>query len=253
MAEEEAQAPEENAAADGEAQAPAGEAAQAPEEAAPKPPSMLVPMLLTSVLSIGGAYAIFQFAVVPSLVGGFKKVIEDSNGTLTFQLVQSSGGGGGDAHAEGGDGGDGHAEGGDGHGDGGDGHGDGGDGHGDEGKGGGDTAKGETDAGAEVPIVEDGDFIVINPSGAGNRTFLMVEIYLVRLKADDNGFPEAVKKNRKRLQALIITELSAMTVEVMSDSSTRGGMSAELKGLFGTILGKKHPIKEVVISKWVMQ
>ena len=243
MAEEEAKAPEENAAAEGEAQAPEGEAAQAPEEAAPKPPSMLVPMLLTSVLSIGGAYAIFQFAVVPSLVGGFKKVIEDSNGTLTFQLVQSGGGGGGDAHAEGGDA---HAEGGDA-------HGDGGDGHGDEGKDGGDTAKGETDAGAEVPIVEDGDFIVINPSGAGNRTFLMVEIYLVRLKADDNGFPEAVKKNRKRLQALIITELSAMTVEVMSDSSTRGGMSAELKGLFGSILGKAHPIKEVVISKWVMQ
>jgi flagellar basal body-associated protein FliL len=250
MAEEEAKAPEENAAAEGEAQAPEGEAAQAPEEAAPKPPSMLVPMLLTSVLSIGGAYAIFQFAVVPSLVGGFKKVIEDSNGTLTFQLVQSGGGGGGDAHAEGGDA---HAEGGDAHAEGGDAHGDGGDGHGDEVKDGGDTAKGETDAGAEVPIVEDGDFIVINPSGAGNRTFLMVEIYLVRLKADDNGFPEAVKKNRKRLQALIITELSAMTVEVMSDSSTRGGMSTELKGLFGTILGKAHPIKEVVISKWVMQ
>ena len=250
MAEEEAKAPEENAAAEGEAQAPEGEAAQAPEEAAPKPPSMLVPMLLTSVLSIGGAYAIFQFAVVPSLVGGFKKVIEDSNGTLTFQLVQSGGGGGGDAHAEGGDA---HAEGGDAHAEGGDAHGDGGDGHGDEGKDGGDTAKGETDAGAEVPIVEDGDFIVINPSGAGNRTFLMVEIYLVRLKADDNGYPEAVKKNRKRLQALIITELSAMTVEVMSDSSTRCGMSAELKGLFGSILGKAHPIKEVVISKWVMQ
>ncbi|HIL23999.1 MAG TPA: hypothetical protein EYG19_01165, partial [Verrucomicrobia bacterium] len=72
MAEEEAQAPEENAAAEGDAQATEGEAAQAPEEAAPKPPGMLVPMLLTSVLSIGGAYAIFQFAVVPSLVGGFK-------------------------------------------------------------------------------------------------------------------------------------------------------------------------------------
>ena len=90
MAEEEAQAPEENAAAEGEAQAPEGEAAQAPEEAAPKPPGMLVPMLLTSVLSIGGAYAIFQFAVVPSLVNGFKKTIEDSNGTLTFQLVQAA-------------------------------------------------------------------------------------------------------------------------------------------------------------------
>ena len=90
MAEEEAQAPEENAAAEGEAQAPAGEAAQAPEEAAAKPPSMLVPMLLTAVLSVGGAYAIFQFAVVPSLVSGFKKTIEDHNGTLKFEIVQLS-------------------------------------------------------------------------------------------------------------------------------------------------------------------
>jgi hypothetical protein len=246
MAEEEAQAPEENAAAEGEAQAPEGEAAQATEEAAPKPPSMLVPMLLTSVLSIGGAYAIFQFAVVPSLVGGFKKVIDDSNGTLTFQLVQ---GAPADSHGKGE--GDGHGDG-DGHGEGeGDGHGEGeGDGHGGAEKGGAD--KGETDASVEVPIVEDGDFIVINPAGA-SRTHLMVEIYLVRKDKDDNGFPEAVKKNRKRLQALVNSELSAMTVEVMTDSSTKGGMSAELKGLFGTILGKAHPIKEVIISKWVMQ
>ena len=145
MAEEEAQAPEENAAAEGEAQAPAGEAAQAPEEAAPKPPSMLVPMLLTSVLSIGGAYAIFQFAVVPSLVNGFKKTIEDSNGTLTFQLVQAAAA---DNHGkEGADG-----EGGDGHGDGGD-----DDGHGEEGgEEGGGASKTETKASTPVPIVEEG-------------------------------------------------------------------------------------------------
>ncbi len=249
MAEEEAQAPEENAAAEGEAQAPAGEAAAAPEEAAPKPPSMLVPMLLTSVLSIGGAYAIFQFAVVPSLVGGFQKVIEDSNGTLTFQLVQ----GGGDAHAKG-DGakGDGaHGGGDDGHGGGDDGHGGGDDAHGDGAEGGG-AAKGETDAGAEVPIVEDGDFIVINPADSA-RAHLMVEIYLVRKNKDDNEFPAAVKKNWKRLQALVNSELSALTVEVMSDSSTKGGMSAEFKELFGAVLGSAHPIKEVIISKWVMQ
>jgi len=234
MAEEEAQAPEENAAAEGEAQAPEDEAAQAPEEAAPKPPSMLVPMLLTSVLSIGGAYAIFQFAVVPSLVGGFEKVIKDSNGTLTFQLVQGEGGGKDDGHG-GKD--DGHAE--------------------DEGDGAetkkGEPKQGETDPLAEVAIVDDGDFIVINPAGSGNRTHLMVEIYLVRKDPDDHAFPDAVKKSRKRLQALVNSELSSLTVEAMSDETTKGGMAADFKRLFEKILGSSHPIKDVVISKWVMQ
>ncbi len=242
MAEEEAQAPEENAVAEGEAQAPEGEAAQAPEEAAPKPPSMLVPMLLTSVLSIGGAYAIFQFAVVPSLVNGFKKTIEDSNGTLTFQLVQAAAGG--DAHGEGGEGGDG----GDGHGDG---HGDGGDGHGEEGGGDSKTSKTETKAGTPVPIVEEGEFIVVNP--AGSTRYLMVEILLIRKEAGDNGFPAAVKESRKQLEALVSNILSALSAEDMSEPSVRNGMPNQLKGLFQTVLGTKHPIKSVIIPKWVMQ
>jgi len=247
MAEEEAQAPEENAAAEGEAQAPAGEAAQAPEEAAPKPPSMLVPMLLTSVLSIGGAYAIFQFAVVPSLVNGFKKTIEDSNGTLTFQLVQAAAGG--DAHGKGGDG---HGDGGDGHGDGGDGHGDGGDGHGEEGGGeGGGASKTKTKPGTPVPIVEEGEFIVVNP--AGSTRYLMVEILLIREKSGDNAFPGAVKENRKRLEALVSNVLSAMSAEEMSEPSIRDGMPNRLKGMFQTVLGTSHPIKSVIIPKWVMQ
>jgi len=241
MAEEEAQAPEENAAADGEAQALAGEAAQAPEEAAPKPPSMLVPMLLTSVLSIGGAYAIFQFAVVPSLVNGFKKTIEDSNGTLTFQLVQAAAA---DSHGKK----DAHGEGGDGHGDGGDGHGDGGDGHGEEGGG---TSKTETKAGTPVPIVEEGEFIVVNP--AGSTRYLMVEILLIRKNSDDNGFPEAVKENRKRLEAQVSNILSALSAEDMSEPSVRNGMPNQLKGLFQAVLGTSHPIKSVIIPKWVMQ
>ena len=243
MAEEEAQAPEENAAAEGEAQAPEGEAAQAPEEAAPKPPGMLVPMLLTSVLSIGGAYAIFQFAVVPSLVNGFKKTIEDSNGTLTFQLVQAAAGG--DAH------GDGHGEEGDGHGEEGDGHGDGGDGHGEEGGGDSKTSKTETKAGTPVPIVEEGEFIVVNP--AGSTRYLMVEILLIRKDAGDNGFPEAVKERRKQLEALVSGTLSAMTAEEMAEPSARTGMPNILKGLFQSILGTSHPIKSVIIPKWVMQ
>ena len=238
MAEEEAQAPEENAAAEGEAQAPEGEAAQAPEEAAAKPPSMLVPMLLTSVLSIGGAYAIFQFAVVPSLVNGFKKTIEDSNGTLTFQLVQAAAA---DNHGKEGA-----------HGEGGDGHGDGGDGHGEEGGGeGGGASKTETKPGTPVPIVEEGEFIVVNP--AGSTRYLMVEILLIRKNSDDNGFPAAVKENRKRLEAQVSNILSALSAEDMSEPSVRNGMPNQLKGLFQAVLGTSHPIKSVIIPKWVMQ
>jgi flagellar basal body-associated protein FliL len=247
MAEEEAQAPEENAAADGEAQAPAGEAAQAPEEAAAKPPSMLVPMLLTSVLSIGGAFAIFKFAVVPSLVSGFEKVIIDNNGSIIVQMTE--GAAGGDAHGKGGDA---HGKGGDGHGDGGDGHGDGGDGHGEEGGGeGGGASKTETKPGTPVPIVEEGEFIVVNP--AGSTRYLMVEILLIRKNSDDNGFPTAVKENRKRLEAQVSNILSALSAEDMSEPSVRNGMPNQLKGLFQAILGTSHPIQSVIIPKWVMQ
>jgi len=244
MAEEEAQAPEENAAAEGEAQAPASEAAQAPEEAAAKPPSLLVPMLLTAVLSIGGAFALFKFAVVPSMVSGFEKVIKDNNGSIIVQMTE--GAAGGDAHGKGGDG----------HGDGGDGHGDGGDGHGEEGGGeggeeGGGASKTETKPGTPVPIVEEGEFIVVNP--AGSTRYLMVEILLIREKAADNGFPEIVKENRKRLEAQVSNILSALTADEMAEPSVRGGMPNQLKGLFQSILGKSHPIDEVIIAKWVMQ
>ena len=233
MAEEEAQAPEENAAAEGGAQAPAGEAGQVPEEAAAKPPSLLVPMLLTSVLSIGGAFAIFKFAVVPSMVSGFEKVIKDNNGSIIVQMTE--GAAGGDAHGKGGDG-----------------HGDGGDGHGEEGGGeGGGASKTETKPGTPVPIVEEGEFIVVNP--AGSTRYLMVEILLIRKNSDDNGFPTAVKENRKRLEAQVSNILSALSAEDMSEPSVRNGMPNQLKGLFQAILGTSHPIQSVIIPKWVMQ
>ena len=244
MAEEEAQAPEENAAADGEAQAPAGEAGQAPEEAAAKPPSMLVPMLLTSVLSIGGAFAIFKFAVVPSLVSGFEKVIIDNNGSIIVQMTEGAKG----DHGKG-DGG--HGEGGGDHGEGGGDHGEGGGDHGEGGGEGGGASKTETKPGTPVPIVEEGEFIVVNP--AGSTRYLMVEILLIRKNSDDNGFPTAVKENRKRLEAQVSNVLSALSAEDMSEPSVRNGMPNQLKGLFQSILGTSHPIKSVIIPKWVMQ
>ncbi|HIG80431.1 MAG TPA: flagellar basal body-associated FliL family protein [Verrucomicrobiales bacterium] len=233
MAEEEAQAPEENAAAEGDAQATEGEAAQAPEEAAPKPPGMLVPMLLSVVVSVGGAFAIVKFA----LPGVLEKWAKDNNGTLTIKLVQPAAGG------------DDHGKGGDDHGKGGDDHGKGGDGHGgEEGSG---ASKTETKAGAPVPIVEEGEYIIVNP--AGSTRYLMVEILMIRKNVDDNGFPDAVKENRKRLEAVVSSVLSAMSAEEMAEPSIRNGMPNQLKGLFQSILGSSHPIKSVIIPKWVMQ
>jgi flagellar basal body-associated protein FliL len=81
----------------------------------------------------------------------------------------------------------------------------------------------------------------------------MVEILLIRKSVDDNGFPAAVKENRKRLEALVSSVLSAMSAEEMAEPSIRNGMPNQLKGLFQSILGSSHPIKSVIIPKWVMQ
>ena len=102
-----------------------------------------------------------------------------------------------------------------------------------------------------MPIVEEGEFIVVHP--AGSTRYLMVEILLIREKAGDNGFPEIVKDNRKRLEAQVSNILSALTAEEMAEPSVRGGMPNQLKSLFQSILGKSHPIDEVIIAKWVMQ
>ena len=111
--------------------------------------------------------------------------------------------------------------------------------------------KAVTPAGTPVPIVEEGEFIVVNP--AGSTRYLMVEILLVRKDSDDNGFPAVVKENRKRLEAQVSNVLSAMSAEEMSKPSSREGMPNRLKKLFQSILGSSHPIDKVIIPKWVMQ
>ena len=102
-----------------------------------------------------------------------------------------------------------------------------------------------------VPIVKEGEFIVVNP--AGSTRYLLVEILLIRKNAFDNEFPYAVKDNRKRLEEQVSKVLSAMTAEEMAKPSTRNGMPNQLKKLFQTILGSSHPIDKVIIPKWVMQ
>ncbi|MFM1555084.1 MAG: flagellar basal body-associated FliL family protein, partial [Limisphaerales bacterium] len=113
------------------------------------------------------------------------------------------------------------------------------------------ASKTETKPGTPVPIVEEGEFIVVNP--AGSTRYLMVEILLIRKNSDDNGFPTAVKENRKRLEAQVSNILSALSAEDMSEPSVRNGMPNQLKGLFQAILGTSHPIQSVIIPKWVMQ
>ena len=128
-------------------------------------------------------------------------------------------------------------------------HGEGGDGHGAEENGG--DFKIATKRETPVPIVEEGEFIVVNP--AGSTRYLMVEILLIRKNPLDVAFPDAVKDNRKRLEEQVSKVLSAMTAEEMAKPSTRNGMPNQLKKLFQTILGSSHPIDKVIIPKWVMQ
>jgi flagellar basal body-associated protein FliL len=171
-----------------------------------------------------GAVVVTYFAQ-QRMVDGIKQAIQDSNGPIAMNMTEGAGGHGSDA-SHGAD-----------------------DGHGAESAGG--VNKTETKAGTPVPIVGEGDFIVVNP--AGSTRYLMVEILLIRKEAGDNGFPGVVKENRKLLQAKVINVLSAMSAEELAEPSIRNRMPNQLKGLFQSILGTSHPIESVIISKWVMQ
>ena len=104
-----------------------------------------------------------------------------------------------------------------------------------------------------VPIVPEGESIVVNPAGSGGTRFMLVEIFLLREEETDTEFPKAVESKTKQLQAVTMNFLSAEDVQSLSDPATKERLKAELKQAFGKVLGNKHPIKELIVSKWIMQ
>jgi flagellar basal body-associated protein FliL len=104
---------------------------------------------------------------------------------------------------------------------------------------------------ASVPIVDEGDFIVVQP--ANSRRYLMVEIQLLRAEWADHQFSEAVNAKQKILQDRVTEYLSNKDEVELADPAARKNAKSDLLILFQDVLGSEHPIKEVIISKWVMQ
>ena len=238
MAEEEAQPTEENAEATEAVEATADAAEQAPAEVveAPKPQSVWLPIMASSVISIAGAFALFQFVLGPKLVKGLANAL-DTNGTLQAHAGHGEGGEGHDDHGKGSESGGGHGEGDGGHG-----------------------APGvvadpnEDDSEGEISIVGEGEAIVVNPANSSGTRYLLVDIYLTRGNKKDKGFKTAIDSNSKKLQAVTMAKLSEHDVQELSNSNVRTRIKDELKLQYQRILGaKEHPIDELVITKWIMQ
>ena len=232
MAEEETPAPEENAGApEGTEAAEAGaEAAnEAPAEAAP-PQSLWMPMMMSSVVSIVGVVVLFMFVIKPGINSAIETALQDANGTKSAKA--------GDDH-----GGEGKS---DGHGDD---HGGGDDGHGGEA----DDKATVDDSAGEIPIVEDGDNIVVNPSGSNGTRYLMVEIFLTRGKKSDTGFRKAIMSHTKKLKKITMDKLASLDTQQCTDPSIRPRIVYQLKSAYQEVLGSGHPIEELILATWVMQ
>ena len=232
MAEEEAKPAEENAEATEATEATGDAAAEAPAEEAPKQQSVWLPIMASSVISIAGAFALFQFVLGPKLVEGLAMAL-DVNGTL-----HASHGKGGEAdkeHAAGSESGGHSTEGGDGH----------------------EPAEGadpdEDNSKGAISIVGEGESIVINPANSGGTRYLLVDIYLIRASEKDKTFKGAIDANSKKLQSLTMDKLSERDIQELSNPSVRKQIENDLKNQYQRILGPNHLIKELVVTRWIMQ
>lgn len=219
MAEEEAKPTEENAEANAPAAAGTEAAAEAPVEAAP-PPNMMVPMIASVIISLGGMFAIFTFVIGPSIKDSISKAVLDANSTDGNKTANA------EAKAEPKDDAEkGEASGGDG--------------------------KDESDG--PIPIVGEDESIIVNPAGSGGTRYLLVEIFLVRDDDKDIGFKPAIEAKSKELQDVTINTLRRYNAEDLSDPVIQDTIKDRLKALYQAIIGADHPIDKLVVPKWIMQ
>ena len=220
MADEEAQNQEQNAEATEAVEAGAEAVEEAPIQE-PKAPSVLVPMLLSAVITVAGV-GVMVAVILPKQISKAIAAASDTNGTQG--QVQKDG---------------------------------------DEKKGEGDEKKEDADETADptaepddpkkpVAIVPEGESIVVNPAGGGTR-YMLVEIFLLREEETDTEFPKAVESKTKQLQAVTTDYLSAEDVKSLSNPATKERLKAQLKLAYQQQLGSTHPIKELIVSKWIMQ
>ena len=228
MADEEAQNQEQNAEATEAVEAGAEAVEEAPIQE-PKAPSVLVPMLLSAVITVAGV-GVMVAVILPKQISKAIAAASDTNGTQG--QVQKDG---------------------------------------DEKKGEGDEKKHDADENKEdadetadptaepddpkkpVAIVPEGESIVVNPANSGGTRYILVEIFLVREEEKDTAFSKAVESKTKQLQAVTTDYLSAEDVQSLSNPATKERLKAQLKLAYQQQLGSTHPIKELIVSKWIMQ
>ena len=231
MAEEEAQKQEQNAEAT-EAVEAGAEAVEEVAVAEVKAPSMLMPMLLSAVITVVGV-GVMVMVILPmqieKAIAGVTAHHGDANGS-----AHGAGEGHGAADGEHGAADGEHSE---------------------------PAAEGEEDTAATEeddpkkpePIVPEGESIVINPANSNGTRYLLVEIYLLRDNEKDTAFPKEVAKHTKMLQALTVDYLSAEDTQSLANPVTKERLKAQLKLAYQDKLGVGHPIKELIVSKWIMQ
>ena len=221
MADEEAQNQEQNAEATEAVEAGAEAVEEAPIQE-PKAPSVLVPMLLSAVITVAGV-GVMVAVILPKQISKAIAAASDTNGTQG--QVQKDG---------------------------------------DEKKGDGDEKKEGDEETADptaeaddptkpVSIVPEGESIVVNPANSAGTRYLLVEIFLIRKEEEDTGFPKAVESKTKQLQAITMDILSEKDVQELSEPYTKDAIKAVLKRRYELLIGDKHPIKELIVSKWIMQ
>ena len=221
MADEEAQNQEQNAEATEAVEAGAEAVEEAPIQE-PKAPSVLVPMLLSAVITVAGV-GVMVAVILPKQISKAIAAASDTNGTQG--QVQKDG---------------------------------------DEKKGDGDEKKEGDEETADptaeaddptkpVAIVPEGESIVVNPANSAGTRYLLVEIFLIRKEEEDTGFPKAVESKTKQLQAITMDILSEKDVQELSEPYTKDAIKAVLKRRYELLIGDKHPIKELIVSKWIMQ
>lgn len=221
MADEEAQNQEQNAEAAEAVEAGAEAAEEAPIQE-PKAPSVLMPMLLSAVITVAGV-GVMVAVILPKQISKAIAAASDTNGTQA--QVQKDG----DEKK----------------------------GEGDEKK---EDADETADPTAEpddpkkpVAIVPEGESIVVNPANSGGTRYILVEIFLLREDEKDTGFPKAVESKTKQLQATTMDVLSNEDVQSLSMPSTKNRIKNDIKRRYQYIIGDKHPIKSVIFTKWIMQ
>ena len=228
MADEEAQNQEQNAEATEAVEAGAEAVEEAPIQE-PKAPSVLVPMLLSAVITVAGV-GVMVAVILPKQISKAIAAASDTNGTQG--QVQKDG----DEKK----------------------------GEGDEKKEDADEKKEDADETADptaepddpkkpVAIVPEGESIVVNPANSGGTRYILVEIFLVREEEKDTAFTKAVESKTKQLQAVTTDYLSAEDVQSLSNPATKERLKAQLKLAYQQQLGSTHPIKELIVSKWIMQ